>query len=88
MIELIYFHADWCGPCQPMKPIIKEIEAEMQDKLKVTRVDVDQQQEMASKYGVMSIPTFIFLKEGKEEERLIGATSKESLAQKITARVS
>lgn len=86
MVELIYFYADWCGPCQPMKPIIEEIESEMKSKLKVSRVDVDQNQETASKYGVMSIPTFIILKDGGEE-RLIGATSKDALVQKITARV-
>ena len=88
MVELIYFFADWCGPCQPMKPIIKEIETEVGGSLKVTKVDVDQNQETASKYGVMSIPTLIILNDDKEAERIIGATSKEALSQKIKNHVS
>ena len=88
MIELIDFYADWCGPCQPMKPIIEEIEKEMQDSLRVTKVDVDQNQEMASKYGVMSIPTLIILKNGEETDRLVGAVGKDTLVQKIKANVS
>lgn len=88
MVELIDFYADWCGPCVAMKPVIEEIEKEMPGKVKITKVDVDQKQEEASKYGVMSIPTYVILKDGKEVDRFIGATSKENVISKINAHVS
>ena len=88
MVELIDFYADWCGPCAAMKPVIEEIEKEMPGKVKITKVDVDQKQEEASKYGVMSIPTYVILKDGKEVDRFIGATSKENVISKINAHVS
>ena len=88
MVELLDFYADWCGPCKIMEPIMDELEKEMGDKVKITKIDVDQKQEDASKYGVMSIPTYIILKDGKEVDRFIGATSKENVAQKLNAHVS
>ena len=88
MVELVDFYADWCGPCVVMKPVIDEVEKEMGNKLKVTKVDVDKNQEEASKYGVMSIPTYIILKDGKEVDRFIGATSKDNVVSKINAHVS
>lgn len=88
MVELLDFYADWCGPCKIMEPIMDELEKEMGDKVKITKIDVDQKQEDASKYGVMSIPTYIILKDGKEVDRFIGATSKENVVQKINDHVS
>ena len=67
---------------------MEELEKEMGDKVKITKIDVDQKQEDASKYGVMSIPTYIILKDGKEVDRFIGATSKENVVQKINDHVS
>jgi len=88
MVELIDFYADWCGPCVVMEPIIEELEKETAGKVNIRKVDVDKDQEEASKYGVMSIPTYIILKDGKEVDRFIGSTSKESIVSKINAHVS
>ncbi len=88
MVELLDFYADWCGPCVVMNPVIEELKKEMGDKVKITKIDVDQKQEEASKYGVMSIPTYVILKDGKEVDRFIGATSKENVVSKINAHVS
>lgn len=88
MVELLDFYADWCGPCKIMEPIMEELEKEMGDKVKITKIDVDQKQEEASKYGVMSIPTYIILKDSKEVDRFIGATSKENVVQKLKPHVS
>ena len=88
MVELLDFYADWCGPCVEMKPIIEDIEKEMADTVKITKIDVDQKQEEASKYGVMSIPTYVILKDGKEVDRFIGANSKEDVVSKLNAHVS
>ncbi len=87
MVELIDFYADWCGPCQIMKPVVDEIEKEMAGSVKITKIDVDKDQETSSKYGIMSIPTYLILKDGKEQDRIIGATSKEALTAKIKAHV-
>lgn len=87
MIELIDFYADWCGPCKIMEPVITEVEKELSGKVKITKVNVDQNQEIASKYGVMSIPTYIVLKDDKEADRMIGAVSKDVLINKIKTYV-
>lgn len=88
MVELLDFYADWCGPCKIMKPIMEELEKEMGDKVKITKIDVDQKQDEASKYGVMSIPTYIILKDSEEKDRFIGATSKENVIQKLKPYLS
>lgn len=88
MVELLDFYADWCGPCVTMKPVLEELEKEMADTVKITKIDVDQQQEEASKYGVMSIPTYIILKDGEEVDRFIGATSKQNVVEKLNAHVA
>ncbi len=80
---LVDFYADWCGPCRAIAPIIEEIAAELSDRLKVVKLNVDQNQETAMQYGVQSIPTLLIFKGGKEIERVIGYMSKSKLLSKI-----
>ncbi len=80
---LVDFYADWCGPCRAIAPIVEEIARELSDRLKVVKLDVDQNPETAMQYGVQSIPTLIIFKDGKEVERLIGYMSKAKLMSKI-----
>ncbi|MDW8140737.1 MAG: thioredoxin [Candidatus Bipolaricaulota bacterium] len=80
---LVDFYADWCGPCRAIAPIVEEIAHELAGRLKVAKLDVDQNQEIALKYGVQSIPTLILFKNGQEVERLIGYMSKSKLLSKI-----
>lgn len=82
--ELVQFYAQWCGPCQAMKPIVAEIEKELGDKIKITRVNVDENPEKAQKYNVMSIPTFLVKKNGEVKEQLTGMQTKETLIKKLT----
>ena len=84
MVQFIDFYADWCGPCITMKPAIEELEKEFAGKLEFKKVNVDENQEEAEKLGVMSIPTFILINDGKELDRTVGVTSKENLKSKIT----
>lgn len=83
MVKLIDFWASWCGPCQMMAPVIEEIEKELTGKVEVEKVDVDANQEKASKYGVMSIPTYVIEKDGVEVGRKIGVSSKQDLLKLI-----
>lgn len=78
---LIDFYADWCGPCKMMSPIIDEIAEEMSDTVKVGKVNVDENQDLAMEYGVMSIPTVIILKNGEVQKTFIGVTDKEKIIE-------
>ncbi|OGC50553.1 thioredoxin [candidate division WWE3 bacterium RIFCSPHIGHO2_01_FULL_40_23] len=77
MFEFIDFFADWCGPCHAMKPIIEEAEKLYAGKIKFSKIDVDTNGEAAGKYGVMSIPTYVILKDEKEIDRKIGAMTRD-----------
>lgn len=83
-IQLLDFWAQWCFPCKTMEPIITELEKELEDKAEIVKINVDEKPEEASKYGVMSIPTYIILKDGKEVGRKIGVTSKADLLKLLS----
>jgi thioredoxin 1 len=76
---LVDFWAPWCGPCQAMGPIIEELAKEIGDKAKVGKLNVDENPETSSKYGVMSIPTLKIFKDGKVAREFIGIQAKETL---------
>ena len=76
---LVDFYADWCGPCNAMAPVIEELATELDEKAKVGKINVDENSDIAVEYNVMSIPTLIIFKNGKEEKRLVGLRDKEEL---------
>jgi thioredoxin 1 len=82
-LVLADFWAPWCGPCKMIAPVLEELDAEMGDKVKIVKLDVDENQETASKYGVMSIPTLFVMKDGEVVEQIVGFQPKEALAQAI-----
>ncbi|MEW6243448.1 MAG: thioredoxin [Bacillota bacterium] len=84
---LVDFWAPWCGPCRSIAPVIEEIASEYADNLKVAKLNVDENQLTASRYGVMSIPTLILFKDGKPTERLIGYMPKEEIKRHIDAKI-
>jgi thioredoxin 1 len=80
---LVDFYADWCGPCKLIAPIVDQLAVEMDGKIVVGSLDVDNNQETAVKYGVMSIPTLIIFKNGQEAKRVVGYQPKENLVKAI-----
>lgn len=82
-LVLIDFYADWCGPCRMMSPIIDEISEELKDKIKVGKINVDENQDLAMEYSVMSIPTILIIKKGEVIKTFIGARDKEEIKNAI-----
>lgn len=80
---LVDFYADWCGPCKMMAPIVENLATELDGKGKVGKVNVDENQDLAIKYNVMSIPTLIIFKDGKEVKRFVGVRDKEELLKEF-----
>ncbi len=80
---LVDFYASWCGPCKMMSPLIDELAEEMQGTARVYKVDIDQAQELAQKYRIMSVPTFMIFKGGEVKEQVLGAVPKQQLVDKI-----
>ncbi len=85
---LVDFWAVWCGPCRVIAPIVEELAKEYEGKLKVFKVDVDQEQGLAMQYGIMSIPTLLLFKDGRVVEQIVGALPKGAIEQKIAKHLS
>lgn len=80
---LIDFYADWCGPCKMMAPVVEEVANELEGKLKVGKVNVDENQDLAMDYNVMTIPTILLIKEGEVKKSFIGVTDKSEILEAI-----
>ena len=79
---LIDFYADWCGPCKAYSPIVESVAAENED-IKVVKIDIDSEQDLAIKYQVMSIPTTVVIQNGQETNRAVGMMSKSDLLEMV-----
>lgn len=82
-LVLVDFWATWCGPCKMIAPVLEELDAEMSDKVKIVKVDVDENQGTASDYGIMSIPTLLLMKDGETVDKVVGFRPKEALAELV-----
>ncbi len=80
---LLDFSATWCGPCRMQKPILEELEKKYGDKVEFKVIDVDENQELASKYGIHAVPTLIIQKDGTEVKRFMGVTQGSVLASEL-----
>ena len=80
---IIDFYADWCGPCKMVSPILEELEQEYDGKLRVYKIDTDQEQELAAAFGIQSIPSLLFIPTDEKPQMAAGALPKESLQKAV-----
>jgi thioredoxin 1 len=79
------FWAEWCGPCKMIAPLLDEIAREMPDKVKIVKVDVEAEPQLAQQFGIYNIPTLLFFKDGQVKEQVVGTVAKKVLIEKINA---
>ena len=85
---LVDFWAEWCGPCKMIAPVLEEIASELDGKLTIGKLDVDENQSTAMAFGVMSIPTLMLFKNGQQVETIVGFQQKPQLMSKIQAHLN
>ena len=87
-VTVVDFGAEWCGPCRIIAPIIEELAAEYGNTARIGKMDVDDNPEISTKYGVRSIPTLLFLRDGEVVEKHVGLMTKQGLINKIEAALA
>ena len=86
-LVIVDFWATWCGPCRMLSPILDEVEEEMADQIAVVKVNVDDAEEIAAQFRIMSIPTLLFFKNGQMVDKTVGAMPKATLVERIKANL-
>lgn len=86
-VVLADFFATWCGPCKMIAPVLEELDEDMGNQVKIVKIDVDQNQETANKFGIMSIPTLLVMKDGKVVDTLVGVNPKEAIEETLNKHI-
>jgi thioredoxin 1 len=86
-VTLVDFHANWCGPCRMLAPVLEQVAKEIKGKATIAKIDIDSEQKTASHFQITSVPTLILFKDGKEVNRLIGLRNAEAIKDFVSAAV-
>ncbi len=78
------FFASWCGPCKMLSPVIDQVATEVGEKAKVVKIDIDQNEQLASQYNIMSVPTMIIFEKGKIKKELVGVKTREEIIKALS----
>ncbi|PID47455.1 MAG: thioredoxin [Proteobacteria bacterium] len=84
-VALVDFWAPWCGPCRMLSPVIEELAEDFEGKAKICKVNTEEEQDLAIEHGIRSIPTLLFYKDGQIVDQMVGAASKQVIADKINS---
>ena len=87
-LTIIDFWAEWCGPCKMISPIVEDLSSEYEGKALIGKVNVDDNPELSIKFGIRSIPTILFVKDGEIVDKVVGATPKQALIDKLNEHLS
>ena len=84
---VVDFYATWCGPCKKLSPTLDEVSEELGEQLNIVKVDVDESEDLAMDYGIRSVPTVLFFKNGQQVDKFVGALPKSEIVAKIQAQL-
>ncbi|MBO7415922.1 MAG: thioredoxin [Bacteroidaceae bacterium] len=84
---MIDFWATWCGPCRRLAPVVEELAAEYDGKVIVGKCDIEENTDLTDRFGIMNVPTIVFIKDGKEVDRVVGAAAKSVFQEKLNALI-